>query len=80
MVWADGSSFEGTWLNDMRHEGRMIMNNNCIYIGHFKNDKFHSTSGKLLMPNNIIYEGEFDQNKTSPIGMLLYPNGGIYYG
>ena len=45
IIWADGSSFEGTWLNDMRHEGKMIMNNNCVYIGHFKNDKFDSKRG-----------------------------------
>jgi len=80
MVWADGSSFEGTWLNDMRHEGKMIMNNNCVYIGKFQDDKFHDKMAKLLIPTNIIYEGEFILNKTAPIGMLLYPNGGIYYG
>jgi len=28
----------------------------------------------------IIYQGKFTQGKTHPIGMLLYPDGGIYYG
>lgn len=27
-----------------------------------------------------IYQGEFRQGKTRPVGMILYPNGDIYYG
>ena len=38
MVWADGSVFEGVWLNDERFKGRMIMNNGFIYKGSFLND------------------------------------------
>lgn len=41
LVWQDGSCFEGQWKNDMRLEGRMVMANGCVYIGKFKNDKFH---------------------------------------
>ena len=28
----------------------------------------------------IIYEGEITQGQTSSIGLLLYPDGSIYYG
>ena len=41
MVWADGSSFTGTWKGDERLNGKMIMANGCVYVGSFKNDKFH---------------------------------------
>jgi len=56
------------------------MSNGCVYIGHFQNDKFHGENEQLLMPTMIIYQGGFIKGKTEPIGMLLYPNGGIYYG
>jgi hypothetical protein len=58
----------------------MIMANGWVYIGKFSNDKPEDESGRLLMSNSIIYEGRFVKGKTSPIGMLLYPNGDIYYG
>jgi len=80
MVWDDGTIFEGTWKNDERSYGRLIMNNGCVYTGHFKNDKIHGPSGQLLLPNNIIFEGDFILGKNVPIGMLLYPNGSIYFG
>ena len=31
------------------------MANNCVYIGSFKNDKFHGDNEKLLMPNMVVY-------------------------
>ena len=54
MVWGDSSNFEGTWKNDMRHKGTMIMNNNCVYIGKFKNDKFHGPNEKLLLTQIMV--------------------------
>ena len=80
MYWADGSSFEGIWKDDMRYEGKMIMSNGCIYEGTFKNDKFHCKMAKLFLPSMVIYEGEFKNGKTRPIAKLLYPLGDIYYG
>ena len=80
MVWTDGSNFIGTWKNDQRLEGTMIMNNNCIYIGKFKNDKFNDSHGRLLMPSMVIYQGRFIGGQTCPIGFLLYPDGSMYYG
>ena len=58
----------------------MILSNGCIYIGSFLNDRFHGDNEQLLMPSMVIYQGKFTQGKTSPIGMLLYPDGDIYYG
>lgn len=59
MVWADGAVFEGTWQNDQRKYGKMIMNNGCVYIGHFKNDKCHGKQERLLLPTMTIYQGRF---------------------
>ena len=80
MVWDDGTVFEGVWRNDQRLFGRLIMNNGFTYIGHFKNDKIDGPCEQLLLPNHTIFEGEFVQGKNVPIGLLLYPNGTIYYG
>lgn len=81
MIWADGACFEGTWKNDMRLEGTMIMGQSgWVYRGKFKRDQFHDKDGLLMMPSMTIYQGKFHYNKTAAIGLLLYPNGSIYYG
>ena len=59
MVWGDGTTFEGTWKNDMRHQGKLIMSNNCVYIGRFDKDLINGPSEMLLSPNMPIYQGEF---------------------
>lgn len=80
MVWADGSSFDGIWKNDQRLKGRQILANGWVYFGKFENDKMEDAQGRLLMSNMVIYEGKFSQGKTSPTGLLMYPNGDIYFG
>eukprot|EP00356_Strombidium_inclinatum_P014865 CAMPEP_0170506624 /NCGR_PEP_ID=MMETSP0208-20121228/55624_1 /TAXON_ID=197538 /ORGANISM="Strombidium inclinatum, Strain S3" /LENGTH=107 /DNA_ID=CAMNT_0010788275 /DNA_START=1415 /DNA_END=1738 /DNA_ORIENTATION=+ len=80
MVWADGSSFEGTWKNDMRQVGKMVMGNGCVYEGKFRDDKFEDKNAKLFLPSMVIYEGEFRKGRTVPVAKLLYPLGDIYYG
>ena len=57
MTWGDGTVITGTWRNDMRHKGTLIMNNGLVYIGSFKNDKICSENAKLLLPNFTIFEG-----------------------
>ena len=80
MFWGDGSNFTGLWKHDMRHSGRMIMANGCAYEGGFKDDQFHSEKGTLYLPSVVIFEGRFTQSKTSPIGLLRYPSGDVYFG
>ena len=72
MVWADGSVFDGIWLNDERFKGRMVMSNGFIYKGSFLNDQFHGDDGELLMPNMLIYKGKFTNGKTNTMGMIMY--------
>lgn len=59
MTWQDGSVYKGTWRNDLRFEGEMIMSNGFRYRGAFLNDKFHGKA-KLLLGTGTIYEGEFE--------------------
>ena len=81
MIWADGSCFSGLWHNDIRLKGRMVMSNGMIYEGSFKNDKFHGDNERLYMvPSLVIYQGSFRQGKTGTVGILMYPEGDIYYG
>lgn len=64
MKWNNcGSVFRGVWKNDMREYGEMRMGpSGNIYIGGFKNDKFHGMGRLLLQSSNInlIYEGLFN--------------------
>jgi hypothetical protein len=67
----------------MRENGEMHMApNGNIYIGGFKNDKFHGMGRLLLQTSNtnLIFEGLFNQGVCSAVGKLLYANGDIYYG
>lgn len=43
----------------MRHTGRMIMANGCVYEGDFKNDKFHGEKARVYLPTVVIFEGRF---------------------
>ena len=33
-----------------------------------------------MMANMVIYQGKIIQNKTTPMSLLLYPSGDVYYG
>ena len=63
----------------MRHEGEMKMPNGNIYVGRFKNDKFHGSS-RVLLSTGLIFEGNFNEGICQPVGKILYPNGDIYFG
>lgn len=81
MKWQnDGSMYRGLWKNDMRENGEMRMANGNIYIGGFKNDKFHGMGRLLIANTGLIFEGLFNLGVCSPVGKLLYINGDMYYG
>lgn len=33
-----------------------------------------------MLPNMVIYQGKISHGKTSAIGLLMYPNGSIFFG
>jgi len=81
MKWNNcGSVYRGQWKNDMRENGEMRMANGNIFIGGFKNDKFHGMGRLLLSNTGLIFEGLFNQGVCSPVGKLLFANGDIFYG
>lgn len=68
MLFADGSSYEGEFLNDKR-EGYGILKNssdNIIYEGEWKNDKFDGNGTCYNAdPQN---ENSFDYNNFDTMG------------
>ena len=59
------------------------MSDDNVYIGSFQDDKFHGENEKMLVSNGevrVVYQGKFNLGKTSPLGMILYQSGDIYYG
>ena len=44
MTWRDGCNYEGVWINDEKHSGKLeypdsVMGDVSSYSGTFKNDK-----------------------------------------
>ena len=46
MQWPDKSKYFGDWLNDFRVKGKLIMPDENIYEGEFKNGLMHGV-GKI---------------------------------
>lgn len=57
MVWQDTTTYNGTWQDDVRLTGTLIMNNGQVFIGNFKKDAISSLNGMLLNPGGIIFQG-----------------------
>lgn len=79
MSWTDGSMFEGTWKGDERHYGTMIMIDQSMYKGYFKNELFDG-EGELWLQSGITYIGKFEKGRCMKNGKLIFPNGNIYEG
>jgi hypothetical protein len=56
------------------------MANGVVYEGDFINDLPHSQNGRFYLPQMAIYQGKVNNGKSSTVGMILYPNGEVYYG
>lgn len=80
MVWSDGTTFRGTWKDDMRKHGTLIMSSNQVYVGSFVKDLIHGPNEMLLTPGMPIYKGQFTDQKTAMIGLLMYNDGSMYFG
>lgn len=60
MVWSDGSTFRGTWNNNLRKHGTMIFTNGQVYVGNFTNDMIQGDNEMLLTPGQPIFQGQFN--------------------
>ena len=71
MSWPDNTSFEGTWYNDQRVEGKFIMADQNVYEGQFKNDKFHGVGQIHYARDLITIEGIFSNGLASKTGKII---------
>ena len=49
--------------NKFEGEGKYYFENGEIYIGNFKNDRFHGQGMIIKIDGSVKYEGEFVNNK-----------------
>lgn len=69
MVYADKTSYEGSWLNDMREgEGLLLSaNEEEIYRGFFKADMFHG-KGRLSNNQGKLLKNDFNYLDFNKVG------------
>jgi hypothetical protein len=80
LIWKDNTVFKGRFSSNRRQEGEMLFTNGMRYCGSFLQDKLHGKARMYLPGSFIIFEGEFQEGVCSGVGLLLYPNGNVYFG
>ena len=79
MIWADSSSYSGTWKTNMRHgKGTMKWKNGNTYMGKFKNDEM--TKGTYLFANGDKYFGKYLNDRFHGKGKIFKKDGTIEIG
>jgi hypothetical protein len=79
-IWADGSLYEGYWLNDKANgRGRLIHADGDVYEGEWRDDKAHGY-GKYYHTDGARYEGEWKDDKQHGKGKETWPDGACYEG
>merc|ERR1719468_676777 len=75
--YGNGSSYEGQYLNDIRHGyGKLTYADNRIYEGEFI-DNFKHGKGKMTFANGCVFVGEW-KNDHRVYGEENYGNGSSY--
>jgi hypothetical protein len=80
MVWPDGSKYEGEWVNDQRTFGKLLMVDQNVYEGNFKDEKFHGKGKLTLIRDDMVVECIFKNGFASHIGRAKYRDGSEYIG
>jgi hypothetical protein len=79
IIFQDGKSYVGEWLNDRPHgKGTMRLTSGDVYVGELKEGRmhgrgtctYHSQGGKR-------YEGEFEYDKPHGAGVMYYLDGAV---
>ncbi|MFN8769650.1 MAG: hypothetical protein ACK5Z5_03250 [Neisseriaceae bacterium] len=65
--------FTGTWQNDCKHFGKMMLPDIGKYKGKFENGQPNG-HGRIGYINGDVYEGEFKDGKPNGHGKMLYFN------
>jgi len=77
MTYQDGSTYEGGWMDGMRHSrGRCVFTDRSIYDGEFKEGEFHGF-GKMEWSDGGWYEGEWWNGEMHGQGKEVRPNGSL---
>lgn len=78
--YADGSRFEGTFVNGQRDgNGQLSWANGSVYEGSFQSDMRHG-QGTFTGSDGSTYKGAWRSGKKHGAGTLTYGNGGKYEG
>ena len=80
MEYADGSKFDGTWLDDSPNEGTMIFPDGIKYNGSFEQYTSIFGYGELIYPDGSRFKGSFEfiDEQDSP-GVYYECKGQIYH-
>ncbi|XP_046991534.1 MORN repeat-containing protein 3-like [Schistocerca americana] len=74
--YADGSYYDGAWLDNKRHgRGRMWFADGTFYEGEWKNDQFHGL-GLYAYANGNRYEGEWKCGLKNGCGRYYHLDSG----
>ena len=79
-VWDNGDVFEGYIVNGEKNgRGRMIYEDGTVYVGTWKNDKYHGYGTETDTGAGYSYAGEWSEDKKHGQGVLIDKSRGIYY-
>ena len=63
-VYADGSKYEGNFLEDEPNgHGTLTYSNESVYVGNFTNGNRDGEGGVWTHPNGSVYKGEWKDDK-----------------
>ena len=78
-VYPDGSLFEGWFIEDQKHQGRLIQSNSYVFEGQFEGDKYGN--GKLFHSDGAVYQGGMAcGGRCHNFGTFKWADGRFYNG
>ncbi|XP_029355677.1 ankyrin repeat and MYND domain-containing protein 1 isoform X2 [Echeneis naucrates] len=78
--WADGSRYEGEFVNGFKHgKGKYTWRNGEYYEGSFYKDYRHG-DGVYCWPTGHKFIGKFYLNRKEGYGQQMFPNGATFQG
>jgi hypothetical protein len=79
MNYSDGRSFDGTYTNGIKVEGRMTYQDGSMYFGRWSKGTRHG-KGTYTFLNGAVFLGEFCNDTINGTGVLTWSNGGRFVG
>ena len=79
MIYSDGSTYEGNFLNDEFHGKGKYISKDLIYDGFWKKGYSHGEGTEIWSDGNK-YKGQFKMGKKHGFGVYTWQNGTTYRG